>query len=74
MTVDRQAKAEAKRKQKGLACAKALAKASASLNEYLQACNDCNDASSSRGADDGRLLLMSSINEYERYLSSIYER
>ena len=40
MTVDRQAKAEAKRKQKGLACAKALAKASASLNEYLQACND----------------------------------
>ena len=40
MTADRQAKAEAKRKQKGLACAKALAKASASLNEYLQACND----------------------------------
>ena len=40
MTVDRQAKAEAKRKQKGLTCAKALAKASASLNEYLQACND----------------------------------
>ena len=31
-------------------------------------------AASSRGADDGRLLLMSSINEYERYLSSIYER
>jgi hypothetical protein len=40
-----------------------------------KACRDFSyDASRSRGADDGWLLLMQNINEYERHLSSVYNR
>lgn len=74
MSQVQQTKAEAKREKTGLACAKALAKASESLRHFLMACNECNDASGSRGSDDGRLLLMQNINEYERYLLSVYDR
>lgn len=74
MTAAQQAKAEANRKKKALACAKALEAASSSLSAYLIACNECNDASGSRGADDGRLLLMRNINEYKGYLTSVYDK
>jgi hypothetical protein len=69
-----QAKAEAARKKAALACARKLKAASEGLSEFLRTCNECNDASSSRGADDGRLILMRSINEYEGYLSSVYDK
>ena len=74
MTAAQQAKAEANRKRKALACAKALEAASSSLSAYLIACNECNDASGSRGDDDGRLLLMRNINEYRGYLTSVYDK
>ena len=74
MTPAQQAKAEANRKKKALACAKALEAASRSLSAFLTACNDCNDASGSRGADDGRLLLMRNINEYQGHLTAVYDK
>lgn len=74
MTAAQQAKAEANRKKKALACAKALEAASSSLSAYLIACNECNDASGSRGDDDGRLLLMRNMTEYKGYLTSVYDK
>ena len=74
MTAAQQAKAEANRKKKALACAKALEAASSSLSAFLIACNECNDASGSRGADDGRLLLMRNINEYQGHLTAVYDK
>lgn len=74
VTPAQQSKAEAKRKKMALACAKALSAASASLHSFLVACNECNDASGSRGADDGRLLLKQSINEYVCHLTFVYDR
>ena len=74
MTAAQQAKAEANRKKKALACAKALDAASSSLSAYLIACNECNDASGSRGDDDSRLLLMRNMNEYKGYLTSVYDK
>ena len=74
MTPAQQAKAEANRKMKALACAKALEAASNSLSEFLIACNDCNDASASRGADDGRVLLMRNINEFKSHLTSVFDK
>ena len=74
MTAAQQAKAEANRKKKALACAKALDAASSSLSAYLIACNVCNDASGSRGDDDGRLLLMRNMTEYKGYLTSVYDK
>ena len=74
MTAAQQAKAEANRKKKALACAKALDAASSSLSAYLIACNECNDASGSRGDDDGRLLLMRNMTEYKGYLTSVYDK
>lgn len=74
MTAAQQAKAEANRKKKALACAKALEAATSSLSAFLIACNECNDASGSRGLDDGRLLLMRSMKEYEGYLTSVYDK
>jgi len=74
MTAAQKAKAEANRKKKALACAKALEAASSSLSAYLIACNECNDASGSRGDDDGRLLLMRNMNEYKGYLTSFYDK
>lgn len=69
-----QAKAEAKRKRTALACASKLAAASQALTEYLNACAECNDASSPRHAADGRYSLRSSINEYAAYLSGRYDK
>lgn len=74
MTPAQQAKAEANRKKKALACAKALEAAGSSLSAFLIACNECNDASRSRGADDGRRLLMENINEYRSYLISVFDK
>lgn len=74
MTPAQQNKAEANRKKKALACAKALEAASSSLSAFLIACNECNDASGSRGADDGRVLLMRNINEYKAHLASVYDK
>lgn len=74
MTAAQQAKAEANRKKKALACAKALEAASSSLSAYLIACNECKDASGSRGDDDGRLLLMRNMTEYKGYLTSVYDK
>lgn len=65
-------KVEENRRKAGVACVKALEAAGKKLNAYLAACNDCADGSGSRGADDGRILLIRNIVEYERYLSSLY--
>lgn len=74
MTAAQQAKAEANRKKKALACAKALETASSTLSAFLIACNECNDASGSRGDDDGRILLMRNMNEYRGYLTSVFDK
>ena len=42
------------------------------MNDYLRACNDCDDASRGRGLDDSRLVQKRNINEYAHYLSSVF--
>ena len=69
-----QAKADAKRRRAGIACAQKLEAASRALSEYLSACNECRDASACRGDDDGRRILIRNINEYAGYLSSVYDK
>lgn len=72
--VKAQARAEAARKKAAVECAKKLEVARDALNAYLLACIDCNDASRSRGADDGRLILMGNISEYACFLRSVYDK
>ncbi|MGR9587062.1 hypothetical protein [Pandoraea sputorum] len=72
--VKAQARAEAARKKAAVECARKLEAARDALNVYLLACTDCNDASRSRGADDGRLILMSNMSEYAGFLRSIYDK
>lgn len=67
-------KAEAARKKAAINCARKLEAASHALHEFLMACNECDDASRSRGLDDGRLILMGNITEYACYLNSTYAK
>lgn len=67
-----QAKAEAARKKAALACAKKLDAACDALHELVMACLECNDASTARRSDDGRLLLQQSMREYSGWLESVY--
>jgi len=68
------AKAEANRKKAALECAQKLLAASDAVNRYLASCNECQDASSARGADDSRLILIGNMTEYAGYLHSIYDK
>jgi hypothetical protein len=72
--VKAQAKAEAARKKAAINCANKLDAASKALSEFLAACNECGDASSGRGLDDGRLILIGNINEYACYLHSVFNK
>ncbi|AKK24968.1 hypothetical protein [Pandoraea oxalativorans] len=72
--VKAQARAEAARKKAAVECARKLEVARDALNVYLLACIDCNDASRSRGPDDGRMLLMSNMSEYAGFLRSVYDK
>jgi hypothetical protein len=67
-----QAKAEAARKKAALACAKKLQAAAESLRDLMAACNECQDGSSVRREDDGRILLLRNIMEYAFWLDSAY--
>lgn len=69
-----QARAESKRKKAAIACARKLEAASEALSDFLHVCLDCHDESRSRGADDGRLILIRNITEYAGYLSSKYDK
>lgn len=69
-----QARADAARKKAAVECARKLEAASDALNAYLLACIECDDASRSRGADDGRLVLMSNMGEYAAWLRSVYDK
>lgn len=64
---------QAARAKVGLKLAAALAKASTEMNRYLAACRDCEDGSGSKGADDGRLLLLEDMTEFRCWLESVYE-
>ena len=66
------AKAEAARKKAAMACAKKLEAAADALHELVMACIDCDDGSTARRADDGRLLLQRDIREYAGWLDSVY--
>lgn len=66
------AKAEAARKKAALACAKKLEAAAEALHELVMACMECEDGSTVRRADDGRLLLQRDIREYAGWLESVY--
>ncbi|AEA65982.1 hypothetical protein [Burkholderia gladioli] len=68
------AAAEAKRKKAAIACARKLEAASEALSQFFLACIECQDASTSRGDDDGRRILMRNITEYAGYLSSVYDK
>ncbi len=70
----REARNKAKRVQAGLATAKKLDAAIASLHEYINACTDCDDASRLRGCDDSRLILISNMGEYSSWLKSVYDK
>lgn len=67
-------KAQGNRKKAALACSKALKEASSRLNDFLLACNACQDASASRGFDDSRHILMRNINEFSGHLESVYDK
>lgn len=69
-----QARAEAKRKQTALVCAKKLESAADALHDFLMACIECNDGSRDRGADDGRRTLQESMREYSGYLDSVFNK
>lgn len=73
---ERKAKARAieKRKKAAIACAKKLEAAVKALGEYVDACNECRDASASRGQDDGRQVLRRDMNEFSSYLSRVYDK
>ncbi|QDQ87634.1 hypothetical protein FMZ60_08555 [Alcaligenaceae bacterium SJ-26] len=60
------------RKKAALNAAKKIQAAADALNVFLLACIDCDDASRSRGQDDGRIILMSNMMEYAGYLESKY--
>ena len=70
-------KQEAKRRATGIACAKKLNAAADALRAYLQACNECRDASDSLSAQgkgrDGRETLIADLAEYASYLEGIYQ-
>ncbi|MDN4571923.1 hypothetical protein DBB29_25010 [Pandoraea cepalis] len=72
--VKAKARAEAARKKAAVECARKLEVARDALNAYLLACTACNDASRSRGPDDGRTILMGSMSEYAAYLRSVYDK
>jgi hypothetical protein len=69
-----QAKAEAARKKAAVACSKKLQAAADSLSDLMAACNECQDGSSVRREDDGRILLMRNILEYAGWLDSVYSK
>ena len=66
------ARAEAARKKAALVCAKKLHAAADGLGDLLRACRECDDASSPRRGDDGRLILAANIREYAGWLESAY--
>jgi hypothetical protein len=69
-----QAKAEAARKRAALVCSKKLQAAAETLRDLMTACNECQDGSSVRREDDGRILLMRNIMEYAGWLDSVYSK
>jgi hypothetical protein len=75
MTTQRQAKAEAKRKAKALACAAKLDASIASVREFLNACRDCSDNSGDelRGISDSRNILIRDMAEYSAFLHGRFE-
>lgn len=70
------ARLEAARKKAAINCARKLEAAAEALNEFLRACNECNDGSGSErnGIADGRITLAGSCAEYAGYLSFRYDR
>lgn len=69
-----QRKNEAARKKAGIEAAKKLHAAADALSHFAICCGICDDASSPRGADDGRYLLAQQCREYAGWLESKYER
>lgn len=69
-----QARAEAARKKAAQICAKKLEAAADALHDFLMACIECDDASRSRGDDDGRVILQRNIIEYAGWLDSVYNK
>jgi|GEM_PF-2221823 len=67
-----QARVETVRKKAAIECAKKLEAAADALNVFASACNDCQDESAVRRADDGRVLLVHSLMEYAGWLDGKY--
>lgn len=65
-------KQEAQVKKTGMRLAQALDKAGDALNAYSRACLDA--GLPFKGADDGRVLLLENMVEYQMYLRSIYDK
>lgn len=64
-------KAQRQRQQtKAIALSKKLMAACEAMNEFMHACMDCGEFS--KGADDGRNLLMEDMAEYASYMESVY--
>ena len=65
-------KQEAQVKKAGLKLAQALDKAGDAMNAYTSACRDA--GLPFKGLDDGRVLLLEDMVEYQMYLRSIYDK
>ena len=59
-------------KKTGLKLAISLEKSCDAMNAYLSACRDAGVPF--KGADDGRILLMGNMSEFQCYLQSVHER
>jgi len=68
------ARALATRKKAASTCAKKLQDAVDALNALMRACNECDDGSGVRSADDGRVLLVEQMMEYANWLDSVYNK
>lgn len=73
-TTPREIRAVAARRKAAQDCSKKLKAAADALNVFLLACIECDDSSSSRGADDGRNILVGKVMEYALYLDSVYSK
>ncbi|PZP30470.1 MAG: hypothetical protein DI603_15210 [Roseateles depolymerans] len=69
-----QTRAEAERKKAALTCTRKLQAAAEALNDYLAACNLCNDGSGNERTSlaDSRVRLVGDLMEYAGWLDSKY--
>lgn len=69
----RRARDEAARRKAAMKASEKLFAAADAVGEFSMACIECNDASTPKGADDGRYTLSVNMREFAGWLQSVYK-